>query len=331
MLNLENSPHPTFASVAIASSTGLQKELTYGIPDALRSRILPGMRVVVPLSSRKITGIVTFVKFSPDLLAGKNIKDILDVLDEDVVFSQDLIRLWKWAANYYLTLPGELLRTILPSGVRSESVRIVKITRREKGRKQKRVQQDVRPYNTEGSGVPVVPPEEFDQAGTKAEKAILAFLSEKGRVTTKTLKNRFPTLALGRVLERLEQQGIIEMQDYIPRLQRLFASPVDGGSILPPPTEEGFLSFALSSAQRNALEKIAPGLELPTFGVFLMQGVTGSGKTEVYLQAAQKTLALGRSVLILVPEIALTTQLVEQVRGRFGQQAAVLHSGFGAE
>ena len=154
MLNLENSLHPTFASVAIASSTGLQKELTYGIPDALRSRILPGMRVVVPLSNRKITGIVTFVKFSPDLLAGKNIKDILDVLDEDIVFSQDLIRLWQWAANYYLALPGEMLRTILPSGVRSESVRIVKISKREKRRKQKRVQQDVRPDNTEESGLP---------------------------------------------------------------------------------------------------------------------------------------------------------------------------------
>src|SRR5215204_2678937 len=206
MLNLENSSHPTFASVAIASSTGLQKELTYGIPDALRSRILPGMRVVVPLSSRKITGIVTFVKFSPDLLEGKNIKDILDVLDEDIVFSQDLIRLWKWAANYYLALPGELLRTILPSGVRSESIRIVKITRREKGQKQKRLQQNVQPDDTEESGFSVVPPEEVGQARTETEKAILAFLSEKRRVTTKTLKNRFPTLVLGRVLERLEQQ-----------------------------------------------------------------------------------------------------------------------------
>ena len=326
MLNLENSPRPTFASVAIASSTGLQKELTYGIPDALRSRILPGMRVVVPLSSRKITGIVTFVKFSPDLLAGGNIKDILDVLDEDIVFSQDLIRLWQWAANYYLALPGELLKTILPSGIRSESVRIVKI-RREKRQKQKRVQQDVRPDDTEESGVPVVPPEEFGQARTEAEKAILAFLSEKRRVTTKTLKNRFPTLALGRVLERLEQQGVIEMQEHLPRVQRPLAFPRSEGSTLPPPTEEGLSSFALSSAQRNALEKIAPRLESPTFGVFLVQGVTGSGKTEVYLQAAQKTLALGRSVLILVPEIALTTQLVEQVRCRFGQQAAVLHSG----
>ena len=326
MLNLGNSLPPSFASVAIASSTGLQKDLIYGIPEALRNRIVPGMRVIVPLSSRKITGIVTFVKFSSDLIAKENVKDILDILDEDIVFSQDLIRLWQWAANYYLALPGELLRTILPSGIRSESVRIVKI-KREKRRKQKRLQQNVRLDETEEAGLQAVPLEELSQARTEAENEILAFLNEKKRVTTKALKNRFPTLSLGRALARLEQQGVIEMQEHTPRVQRFLASPRSEGSTIPPLTEERLSSFVLSSAQRNALEKIAPGLESPTFGVFLLQGVTGSGKTEVYLQAAQKTLTLARSVLILVPEIALTTQLIEQVRCRFGPQAAVLHSG----
>ncbi|MSQ46766.1 MAG: primosomal protein N' [Deltaproteobacteria bacterium] len=326
MLNQENSPCPTFASVAIASSVGLQKELTYGIPDALRSRVLPGMRVVVPLNSRKITGIVTFVKFSSDLLVGKNIKDILDVIDEDVVFSEDLMRLWQWAANYYVAQPGELLRTILPSGVRSESVRMVKITREEKGWQKKRGQQAGRLGDSAEPGVPVVPPEECVQARTEAEKAILAFLSEKGRVTTKALKNRFPTLVLGRVLERLEQQGVIEMHEHSPRMPRSPTVLIEGAT-LSPSTEEGFSSFVLSSEQRSAVEKITPSLESPRFDVFLLQGVTGSGKTEVYLQAAWQTLALSRSVLMLVPEIALTRQIVEQVRGRFGQRAAVLHSG----
>jgi primosomal protein N' (replication factor Y) len=326
MLNLGNSLPLSFASVAIASSTGLQKDLTYGIPEALRNRVVPGMRVIVPLNSRKITGVVTFVKFSPDSITKENVKDILDILDEDIVFSQDLIRLWQWATNYYLALPGELLRTILPSGIRSESVRIVKI-KREKRRKQKRLQQNVRLDETEEAGLQVVPLEELSQARTEAEKEVLAFLNEKKRVTTKALKNRFPTLSLSRALARLEQQGVIEMQEHTPRVQRFLVSPQNEGSTIPPLTEERLSSFALSSAQRNALEKIAPGLESSTFGVFLVQGVTGSGKTEVYLQAAQKTLTLARSVLILVPEIALTTQLIEQVRCRFGPQAAVLHSG----
>ncbi len=328
MLNAENSPSPSFASVAIVSSSNLQKELTYGIPDALRSRIFPGQRVLVPLSNRKMTGIVTFVKFSSDLTVGKNIKDILDVLDEDVVFSQDLIRLWQWATNYYVALPGELLKIILPSGVRSESVRMVKITDGEKKQKRKRARQDGQSDDgTQESEPASVVPEGFSQVRTEAEKVVLSFLSEKGRVTTKTLKNRFPTLALGRVLERLEQQGAIEMREHVPGVHRSSLSPLGEGSTLPPPTEEGLSAFTLSSEQRGALEKIIPTLEAPTFSVFLIQGVTGSGKTEVYLQAARKTLARGRSVLILVPEIALTTQLVAQVRGRFGAQAAVLHSG----
>ncbi|NOT57083.1 MAG: primosomal protein N' [Deltaproteobacteria bacterium] len=328
MLNAKNSSPPAFASVAIASSSGLQKELSYAIPDALRSRIFPGMRVLVPLNNRKITGIVTFVKFSSDLSAEKNIKDILDILDEDTVFPEDLILLWQWAANYYVVRPGELLKTILPSGVRSESVRMVKITNREKTRKPKRVPQDGRSdEDTQASAPASVVPEEFTQARTEAEKAILSFLGEKGRVTTKTLKNRFPALVLGRVLERLEQQGAIEMREHVPRMPRSSLSSLGEGSTPPLPTEAGLSAFTLSLEQRGALEKIIPTLETPTFSVFLMQGVTGSGKTEIYLQAARKTLALGRSALILAPEIALTTQLVAQVRGRFGAQAAVLHSG----
>src|SRR5262249_6710833 len=86
-------------------------------------------------------------------------------------------------------------------------------------------------------------------------------------------------------------------------------------------------SFPLSAAQENAAARIASALQTTAFQVFLLHGVTGSGKTEVYLQTAQRAVTLGRSVLMLVPEIALTPQLVTQVEQRFGAQVAVLHSG----
>ena len=159
------------------------------------------------------------------------------------------------------------------------------------------------------------------------EKRVWTFLTEKKRVTTRTLKNRFPTLALSQLLERLEQKGLIVVQDHLPR-QRLPRSSLANGDLAPSSdTAKNLSSFSLSPLQEQALDQIAPALEVPTFSVFLMQGVTGSGKTEVYLQAAEKILALGRGVLILVPEIALTTQLVEQVRCRFGTRTAVIHSG----
>jgi primosomal protein N' (replication factor Y) len=322
MLNSENLFLPSFASVAVASSSGLQKELTYRIPAALQGRILPGVGVVVPLSSRKITGIVTFVKSSPEFSPPENIKDILDILDEDVVFSQDLIRLWQWATNYYLALPGEMLRTILPSGIRSESVRIVRIKRSEEGKRRRSRKASVA-ENVKMQSSDVACGEDL----TRVEKELLVFLVGKKRVTTKTLKKRFPTLALSQLLERLEKRGLIEVQERLSRrkphrssLQRDEPVPYATEGKTPPP-------FALSSFQQQALEQITPDIEAATFRVFLVQGVTGSGKTEVYLQAVQKTIAFGRSALILVPEIALTTQLVEQVRERFGSQAAVLHSG----
>lgn len=326
MLNAENISSPFFASVSLVSATGLQKDLTYSIPASLRDRILPGMRVVVPLNRRKTTGIVVFVEFSPEAHAAKNVKDILDILDEDIVFSQDLIRLWRWAANYYVALPGDVLRTLLPSGLRSESVRIVKL-RKEKEEKPQRGRQGVQ-GNDAGklAGESTSLDEKIHRARTEAEVEVLAFLHEKKRVTTKTLKNRFPTFGLERILAHLEQQGVIEMYEHLPRQQRPFAvAQSEGSSRFPSPEE--LAPFALSSAQREAVEKITPSLDSSTFGVFLVQGVTGSGKTEVYLQATRKALALGRSVLILVPEIALTTQLVRQVSYRFGSQVAVLHSG----
>lgn len=322
MLNVENFSSPSFALVTIASSTGLKKELTYRIPDTLRDRICPGMGVVVPVNKRKITGIVTFVKFSPDLFDKEKVKDILGILDEDIVFSQDLIRLWQWAANYYLASPGELLSAILPTGIRSESVRIVKIKRNE-GRRRKNSCRDSSLESSRMQDQRTTVIEELSEV----EGRVLTFLIEKKRVTTRTLKNRFPTLALSQLLERLEQKGLIVVQEHLPRQRPHRSSLGNDVPVLRTEIEKNLPRFSLSSSQRQALEKIAPVLEVPTFSVFLLQGVTGSGKTEVYLQAAEKTLALGRSVLILVPEIALTTHLVEQVRCRFGPQTAVMHSG----
>jgi primosomal protein N' (replication factor Y) len=321
MLNAENFSLPAFASVAIASAIGPKKELTYRIPDALRNRICPGMGVVVPISKRKVTGIVTFVKLSPDALDKEKVKDILDILDKDIVFSQDLIRLWQWAANYYLTSPGELLNTILPNGIRSESVRVVKIKRGE-GEWRRSSCQDSSLESSGMQGQHVTGIELSD-----AEEKVLTFLAEKKRVTTRALKHRFPTLALRQLIERLEQKGFVTVQEHLPRQRPHRASP---GNDQPTPYSDAVKnrsSFSLSLSQGQALERIAPALEMSAFGVFLVQGVTGSGKTELYLQAAEKTLVLGRSVLILVPEIALTTQLVEQVRCRFGTRTAVLHSG----
>src|SRR5581483_5409692 len=134
MLNSEKSSDQLFASVALSFPATSIGELTYRVPDTLISKIFLGSCVIVSINKRKITGIVTSLSSSCHALAEKNIKSILDLLEEDVVFSEDMIHLWKWSSNYYLASPGEMLSTILPSGLRTESAQIVKLKKEKRKR-----------------------------------------------------------------------------------------------------------------------------------------------------------------------------------------------------
>jgi len=323
MLNQEKIAPCSFATVAVSIPTGTKGELTYRIPEELRARLTPGMCVIVSVSNRKITGIVTHIGSSHGLPSDEKIKNILDILDEDIVFSEDLIRLWRWTANYYLSSPGEVLGAILPNGLRNSSVRVVKlkkIQRRGRGSKTKSAAPE------ETAAVDHLPQAESLSA---IDKELLSFLAERTRVTTRMLLQRFPALSLGKVLHRLERLGLIEVKEHLPRQrQSLVQRSTPDFSSKESDTVES--SFSLSSSQEKAKARITVALHAAAFRVFLLHGVTGSGKTEVYLQLAQQTITLGRSVLMLVPEIALTPQLVAQVEQRFGTQAAVLHSGMAA-
>ena len=112
----------TFAFVVVTAPISHHEELTYAIPEAFQARLSPGIRVLVPVGRRKMTGIVTRVSTSHDL-TDKNLKDILDVLDEVPIFSKEMMELWQWTANYYMATLGEMLSTMLPSDLRSESIR----------------------------------------------------------------------------------------------------------------------------------------------------------------------------------------------------------------
>src|SRR5437762_1908752 len=312
MFEAEISSFPSFATVAVPIPIGPQGVLTYRIPEALRSRLLPGMRVLVPIGRRKTTGIVTSTRALSDLPDPEKAKDILDTLDEEPVFPPDLMRLWQWASGYYFTSPGEMLSTILPGGLRDESTQVVKL-------KKSRVQS---PESRTGSEEIRGTPQSLNL--TAAEQEILALVAEKKRVTTKTLRRHFPALSLGKALQKLDALGLLQVSEHLPQRKNAPSLRTAAGSA--PLAGEEQLAFSLSAAQEDAHAQIVAALQAPTFQVFLLHGVTGSGKTAVYLQAAQAAVDHGSSVLILVPEIALTHQLIAHVRRRFGAQVAVLHS-----
>ena len=279
---------------------------------------------MVPVGRRKLTGIFIRPSESKNLTSPEKIKEILDILDETPVFPQDLIDLWRWAAKYYLTSPGEMLGAMLPSWMLAENkimVRVKQPTKNSVRKKKTKTNQEVGKDNLldaleiSPATAPTLAP---------GEQAVWDYLQEQQRVSTKTLRQQFPTASLFSTLKTLEEHRLIELSDGASKQQRnhanTFHEQQDSAQGIP------VSSVKLSAAQTQAYEKIAEMLHDEKFHVFLLHGVTGSGKTEVYLRLVQAAIMQRKRILLLVPEIALTHQLVERATERFGQRVAVLHS-----
>ncbi|MCS7090328.1 MAG: primosomal protein N' [Verrucomicrobiota bacterium] len=307
----------------VALETVLRKELDYLVPPELEGQIEPGTRVEVPLGRRKAYGLViALVPESPY----QALKPILRTVGERALVSPTLLQLARWVAEYYCC-PAEIaLRSVLPEVVR----------RAEAGWRQ-RLQ--VRLMPVLGS-LPRL---------TRRQQELLHILEEH-RCLPLAEFLKLSGASLG-TLRRLEEKHLIEI---VPQIEE--RDPWGREHVLPTSP------LPLNDAQRNAVEAIVAAMdELKKAGrepargadlsegparsraaggrsqskVFLLHGVTGSGKTEVYLQAIAAALERGRSALVLVPEIALTPQTVERFKARFcaGPQrtlVAVLHSHLSA-
>ncbi len=323
MLGKKNSSSLFLADVAVPIPITGTEVLTYRVTEALLSRLVPGVRVVVSVGKRKIIGI--FVRWSDpsDSLAPEKIKEILDILDEAPVFPQDLMVLWQWASRYYLTSPGEMLSAMLPGWMWQEGEIVIHL-REEQAKKRRRSakkneERDHGATNESLADPPIL------ALFTLAEQEIWRYLQTKRRVSLKTLRREFPFAPLSDTLRKLEDSHCIELQAPIQKQQSKGEDPNAYRLDTDPQIPVSFIQ--LSPVQVTACEKIAVSLQTNAFHVFLVHGVTGSGKTEVYLRMAQAAIARGKRVLLLAPEIALTHQLVERACARFGQLVALLHSG----
>jgi primosomal protein N' len=210
MSESENFPLPSYARVVVTISLGPLEKLTYGIPEQFRSWLRSGMRVVVPIGSRKTTGIVIHTGSVCDLPDPSKVKDILDIMDEGPIFPRDLLRLWNWSTNYYLTSLGEMLKTLLPGGLKSESVQIVKL-KKEPGQSKRTEEKGRRDSWSVRLATHLTP----------AEQEILTVLEAKKRVPLKALRRHSLTLSLGKVLQKLEALGVVEISEHLPRRKNL--------------------------------------------------------------------------------------------------------------
>lgn len=249
--------------------------------------LCPGQRVIAPFGPRRLEGWVIELLDAPDLPEDK-IKDILRPIEETPLVLPELIELAKWVKSTCHATMASALRLMIPPQLRGERIRekTVEIARL-----------------AIGQGA--------------ADEAIAARKRAKRQVEVleKLKSGSLPASGLPReALKALKEAGLVAIESQ-ERLRTPYHSSNGARSIAP----------KLTPAQKAAAERIVGAMD-GGGGRFLLLGVTGSGKTEVYMRAVNHALKAGKTAIVLVPEIALTPQMVDWFRARFGADAAVLHS-----
>ena len=276
--------------------------LTYRVPDGEPTPKV-GARVIVPLGSRVVTGLIAEVNAVSDLDSQKALKPIRRILDAEAFLPEDVIELALWTAEYYAAGPGEALLAALPPTTRgsrqdAHTVRgVVRIT---------------------AEGLATGQSSEL----TAARKRALGVLANApSGLTSRALSSHGIGASIVRALkdaglvevvrERVERDPFAGMEDV--------AGDASGGA-----------DRSLTTEQVEAFRQLSEMASAGGFQVALVHGVTGSGKTELYVRLSELVRGLGRSVLVLVPEIALTPAIASSFRRTFRDRVAIQHSGLSA-
>ena len=286
--------------VEVAVAAPLWRPLSYSAPAELAGMVRPLARVVVPLRGRRALGFALDQPRPGDTAGLKAIHDVLDDPTSPTLWPANMLRFFERAAAYYQVPLGQALAWSLPAGLGSLASAGSRAERRQR----------TAPVAHFRPG----PAETRPRPGTKAAE-LLDRLAAEGPCPLDWLRRDFPRVTA--MANKLELAGWLKIT-HQPLVRDLLGRP-----IVPEPRPE-----RLSPHQQQALEAVTAAMERRTFEPFLLYGVTGSGKTEVYLQAAEAAVAAGRGALVLAPEISLCLRLEGALRDRLGQdKVAVLHSG----
>ncbi len=344
--------------VTVAPAARIDMALTYRVGGEMVGRAAVGSRVLIPLGKRVVTG---FIIATGGAYSGE-VRDVIDVLDAEPLFDESTFRFFRFLADYYGAPLGEVIRKALPSGFTIQTrrtvraggdfqttdrleLRIIELARAPGGISvgglMKRlkttgisyrvdklaragaviIEEAVDSRRAKRRGVKIVrmrqwnPPEGFEKTLSRSPKMsrILAALTEEGQIEYGVLHERWG--AISDQIKRLEQLGVVDVvTDY-------------REEIIPTPDMHAGKPEELTEHQRVAIEDIGGAVDSGRFRAYLLYGVTGSGKTEVYIRAVERALAMGKGAVVLVPEISLTPQLMAQFMSRLGQTVALFHSG----
>ena len=277
--------------VAVAVPVPFLDLLTYNVPDRLDPPSI-GARVRVPVGSRTLTGCV--IEHGASLDAGSNAKDIVEVLDSEAFLPATVVALARWVAEYYVAGVGDAIAVAMPPGAarRASSYktrRIVSITAHGLG-----AERGLTP---------------------KQSQAVEVLTAAPAGLPMSDLRERGVTAD---VVSRLVKHGLATIRDEADE-----RDPFERAALS---TVEADPDRQLTSEQVAALDALSARADAAEFRVALLHGVTGSGKTEIYLRLADRVCKTGRQVLLMVPEIALTPSVAALFRAAFGARVAIQHS-----
>lgn len=347
--------------IEVAIALPVYSTYVYSVPENLLALVSTGKRVLVPFGRRRVTGYILGACKKTD--QGK-IKNVLDILDKEPLFPSSMIPFFRWTADYYLHPIGDVIKCALPGGLNVYDFASIAITKKGEeallrntltplereilnvlkeascGLKKLREKlNDNIPnaliYAIQHKGL-IVHERELKGGITKAKtqrhvslidsnipmgslsaskQRIIEAIKSQDEVSVSKLKKLVPSAP--KLIKHLEADRYISIFD-----KQVYRDPL--GECIKPDTP-----YRLTEEQNRVVAKVIRALG-GKFNPFLLTGVTGSGKTEVYLHIAAKAIYLGYSVLVLVPEIALISQTERQFRARFGDRVAILHSGLSA-
>ena len=290
--------------VRVAVPIPSNQAFLYAVPEDQLSGVRAGVRVLVPFGPRTHVGLVLGEASSvPDQA---KIREILQVLDASPLLSPQLIELGDWLSRYYMAPVGEAFRVMFPPGIFS----------RRAGQKKSR--EALWPTRKRRMITQAFAGE--DRELTPRQRQVLdeiCALRLPVSLTDAVKRTRSSTS----LLQRLSALGVLRVEEV-----ELYRSPwrdTSGG-----PAE--VRKHPLTTGQKRIFELIKKKLETSGFHSILIHGITGSGKTEIYLNSIEATLERGRSALVLVPEIGLTPQVSNQFKSWFGDRVAILHSSLSA-
>lgn len=332
------------------STAAIDRPFDYRVPEQWEAFIQPGIRVHVPFGPRKVQGFVIGIVNSTEIETTK-LKPLHSVIDVEPVLTEELLELSKWLKDDTLCFYNDALQVMIPAALRAAYSKIVHISpeadithelesllskdrevdfqqlektkllpelKRLLQHEQAEIETRIRQRSTAKKQtvyhVAQVPAEGLGNA--KKQRQVLEWITEN-QVSSFTLsKLQQDVTVTGAVVEAMVQKGIL-----LKKREEIYREIEMLGDISKDKVVE------LTPQQKEVLNQIVASANAEKSTTFLLHGITGSGKTEIYLHAIEHALSQNKEAIMLVPEIALTPQMVLRFKMRFGEQVAVMHSG----